>query len=123
MKKIMKSVPTIVSVATLVSFALAMALPVSATLTNYGGKAGLPTEDLETTITDIIQWVLGFLALVAVIMVIYGGFVWLTAAGNEERVASAKKVISAAIIGLVIILLAWAIVWFIGQNILNAANK
>lgn len=86
---------------------------------DFGDELGFSEESLETQIVDIIQWILGFLALIAVIMIIYGGFVWLTAAGNEERIASAKKVISAAIIGLVIILLAWAIVWFVTQGVLN----
>ena len=88
-----------------------------------GGDIGFSDRPLGEQITAIISWVLGFLALVAVIMIIYGGFVWLTAAGNEERIASAKKIISAAIIGLVIILLAWAITWFVTQGLLNAGES
>ena len=49
-------------------------------------------------------------------MIIYGGFVWLTAGGSEDRIATAKKVISAAVIGLIIVLLAWAIVIFVAQT-------
>lgn len=73
----------------------------------------LGTADLEATVINIIQWALGFLGLVAVIMILIGGFQWMTAGGNEEKVASAKKIISAAVIGLIIILLAWAIVIFV----------
>lgn len=60
----------------------------------------------------IIQWILGLLGLFAVIMILYGGFTWMTAGGNEEKVEKAKKIVTAAVIGLVIILVAWAIVIF-----------
>jgi len=81
--------------------------------TGIGTTFGLNTADLQSTVIKIVQWVLTLLGLIAVIMILYGGFVWLTAGGNEEKVASAKKVISAAIIGLIIVLLAWAIVTFV----------
>ena len=71
------------------------------------------TADLESTVVNIIQWVLGFLGLIAVIFILYGGFVWMTASGNEEKVSKAKKVITAAVIGLIVVLLAWAIVIFV----------
>lgn len=78
-----------------------------------GTTFGLGTADLEDTVINVVQWVLGFLGLIAVIMILIGGFQWITAGGNEEKVASAKKVISAAVIGLIIVLLAWAIVIFV----------
>jgi len=78
-----------------------------------GTTFGMGTADLEDTVIQIVQWVLGFLGLVAVIMILIGGFQWMTAGGNEEKVASAKKIISAAVIGLIIVLLAWAIVIFV----------
>jgi hypothetical protein len=73
---------------------------------------GLGSSDLQETVVSIIQWVLGLLGLGAVIMILYGGFTWMTAGGNEEKVEKAKKIITAAVIGLVIILVAWAIVIF-----------
>lgn len=83
---------------------------------NYGPTFGLGTADLESTVVNVVQWVLGFLGLIAVIMILIGGFQWLTSGGNEEKVASAKKVISAAVIGLIVVLLAWAIVIFVVAN-------
>jgi TRAP-type C4-dicarboxylate transport system permease small subunit len=56
------------------------------------------------------QLLLGFLGLIAVIMIIYGGFTYVTAAGKQEAVDSAKKTILYAIVGIVIILLSFAIV-------------
>lgn len=83
------------------------------TQTNLGTTFGLGTADLQSTVIKIVQFVLGFLGLVAVIMILIGGFQWMTAGGNEEKVASAKKIISAAVIGLIVVLLAWAIVIFV----------
>ncbi len=83
---------------------------------------GLGTADLKDTVVNIIQWLLGVLALVAVTLIIYGGFVWLTAAGNEEKIEKAKKVISAAVIGLIIVLLAWAIVIFVAGTTKNVTT-
>lgn len=74
---------------------------------------GLGTSDLKETAFNIIRWALGLLGLVAVILLLYGGYVWMTAAGREERVKRAKRIIINALIGLVIILLSWAIVSFV----------
>lgn len=72
-----------------------------------------PEGGVNQVVINVIQWLLGLLGLVAVIMIIFGGFTWMTAGGNEERIEKAKKILKASIIGLIIILLAWAIVTFI----------
>ncbi|MBI2426513.1 MAG: hypothetical protein HYV34_01575 [Candidatus Kerfeldbacteria bacterium] len=83
---------------------------------------GLSTADLVSTVTKVIQWVLGLLGLVAVIMIIIGGFRWMTAGGNEEKVEAAKKILTASIIGLIIVLLAWAIVIFATGTLNNTSG-
>jgi hypothetical protein len=87
-------------------------------------KTGLsnPEGGLKGTVVRIIQWALGFLGLVAVIFIIYGGFIWMTAAGNEEKVMQAKKTLTSAATGLVIILLAWALVTFVVKSVINVAG-
>jgi glucose uptake protein GlcU len=64
---------------------------------------------------------LGILGIIALIIILIGGFKWMTAQGNEEGVTEAKKTISAGIIGLVIIFFAYAIVMFVfnvvGQSV------
>jgi len=80
---------------------------------------GLSDRPLEEIIVTSIQWLLGFLGLVAVIMIIVGGIRWTTAAGNEERVESAQSIIRSAVIGLVIIIAAWSIIFFVGRAVLN----
>jgi amino acid transporter len=83
---------------------------------------GLGTADLKTTVINIIRWALGFMTLLAVVFIIYGGFIWLTAGGDESRVEKAKQIITAAVIGLIIILLAWAIVIFVARTTANVTE-
>ena len=101
----------------------AMALPVityaATTFSIESVDVGLGGADLKQTVLNIIRLVLGLMTLVAVVLIIYGGFVWLTAAGNEENVEKAKRIISAAVIGLIVILLAWAIVIFVANTTAN----
>jgi len=92
------------------------------TYDTIGTTFGMGTADLESTVINIVQWLLGFLGLIAVIFILYGGFVWMTAAGNEEKVSKAKKVIGAAAVGLIIVLVAWAIVIFVIQQTVDVTT-
>ena len=74
---------------------------------------GLSTEDLSTTISNIINAVLALVGVVALGVILYGGFRWMTAAGNEESVGEAKKIITAGVIGLIIVIIGWAVVSFV----------
>lgn len=85
-------------------------------------NTGLGTRPLIETIVGIIQVIIGFLGIVALIIVLIGGFKWMTAAGNEEKVAEAKKLLGAGVIGLVIILAAWAITTFVIGALINATG-
>lgn len=69
----------------------------------------LPTRDAESTAISVIQGILAVLGLIAVIMIIYGGFRYLTSAGNQEVITQARGIIKAATIGLALVLLAQAI--------------
>ena len=73
----------------------------------------LGSQDLVTTITQIINLALSLLGIIAVIIILIGGFKWMTAGGNEDKVGEARKMIFAGIIGLAIILSAWAIAKFV----------
>ena len=58
----------------------------------------------------IVNYFLGFLGLIAVIMVIYGGVTYVTAAGAEDKIGNAKKIITYALVGLIIVLISFAAV-------------
>lgn len=66
-----------------------------------------------TTVSSFITIVLGLVGVIFLALIIYGGFLWMTAAGNEKQVETAKNIISRAAIGLIIIVLAYAITFFI----------
>ncbi len=87
---------------------------------NFQSATGLGQEDPRIVIANIIRIVLGFLGIIAVIILIYGGWLWMTSAGDASRVDKAKKVLIAAAIGLVIILLSFAIASFILNKLYTA---
>ncbi|MBI2634427.1 hypothetical protein HYW82_02010 [Candidatus Peregrinibacteria bacterium] len=66
--------------------------------------------DARALVLQIIDYFLGFLGLIAVIMVIYGGVTYVISAGNDEAIGNAKKIIMYALIGIVVILLSFVIV-------------
>ena len=73
---------------------------------------GQPTE-LMPVVNLIINIVIGIIGLVAVAMVIYGGLRYTTSAGDSGKVTSAKNTILYGIIGLIVAVLAFAIVNFV----------
>ena len=80
-------------------------------------------ENLVTSSARIINVALGLLGIIAVVIILAGGFKWMTAGGNEDKVAEARKLIFAGIIGLAIILSAWAIARFVIENLATATNS
>lgn len=59
---------------------------------------------------NIVNFFLYFLGFIAVVMIIYGGILYVTSAGNQENIDKAKKILLYAIVGIVVILLSFAIV-------------
>lgn len=90
----------------------------------YAENLGLQTAngDPRDTAVDIVRYLMTFLGIIAVVVILIGGFRWLTAGGNEDRIASAKKTIIAGTIGLIVILAAFAIVTFVIDITSNAIN-
>ena len=108
--------------------AMALAVPANAQLStgnigvDYAENIGLGNKDPRDMAVSIIQVILGFLAIIVVIIILFGGFKWMTAGGNEDKVAEAKKLISAGIVGLVIILASWGIARFVVSTVLTATQ-
>jgi len=77
-----------------------------------GGGSGLNNvpNDLVNTIVNLINWVLGFIALLATLMLIWGGIQYLTAGGSQDTVRGAKETIKNALMGLVVAGIAYAVV-------------
>ncbi|MFH1291906.1 MAG: Ig-like domain-containing protein [bacterium] len=77
------------------------------------GPLGLPATDIRLIIARIIRVALSLLGIITVILMMYGGYMWMTAGGNEEQIGKSKKILINAVIGLLIILSAYSIVLFV----------
>jgi len=80
-------------------------------------------KDLKNIIAEVVNIALGFLGILAVIIIIFAGFKWMTAGGNEEKVGEAKKMLTQAIIGLAIIFLAYVITNFVVTQMQSAIDS
>jgi uncharacterized membrane protein YidH (DUF202 family) len=78
--------------------------------------------DVRQTAARIINVALSFLGIISVIIVLVGGFKYMISGGNEDKTTEAKNLIVAGIIGLAIILSAWAITRFVLTSLLSATN-
>ncbi|NCN07113.1 Ig-like domain-containing protein [Candidatus Falkowbacteria bacterium] len=74
---------------------------------------GLGQTDLRVAIVRIIQIILSFVGIIAVIMVLYGGFIWMTSGGDPAKIEKAKKILINTIIGIIVILSSYIITAFI----------
>jgi hypothetical protein len=67
------------------------------------GIAGVAGGSIDSLVARVIAYVLGLTGIVFMGLVIYSGFLWMTAAGNEEKVSQAKRLLAAAVIGIAIV--------------------
>jgi len=91
-------------------------LPVIAfadTLGLSNANVGLSTSSLESMIANIVKTALTLVGAIALAMLVYGGFLYVTAAGDESQIKKAKTVIIYAIIGIIVIGLAYSLVAFV----------
>lgn len=79
-------------------------------LQQFADEAGIKRyTDPVVVITSIIGFALGFLGLFFLILIIVGGFQWMTSAGEDEKINKARAIIKSATIGLFIVLTSWII--------------
>ena len=86
---------------------------------NEVDTSGSGGEDLVESITTILNAIIGVLGLVCVIVIIMGGITYMTSSGETEKVKKGRNTILYGLIGLVICVLAFAIVNFVIGNILK----
>jgi hypothetical protein len=73
----------------------------------------------ELVVGRVLGQVISFVGIIFFILMLYAGFLWMTAAGDEKKIEQAKQILLAAIIGLVIVGAAYAITKFVGQSLQN----
>lgn len=96
----------------------AMAINLTTGLPEAAGDAGYDTnQELPVLVGKIIKVIIAFLGVIFLVLTIYAGITWMTAAGEEKQIAKAKGILTASVIGLVIVLAAYSITTFIVANI------
>ncbi|MFA5188220.1 MAG: hypothetical protein WC460_02565 [Patescibacteria group bacterium] len=85
-------------------------------------EAGVTQADYTVIIAGVITAVLGVVGAIFFILFIYGGFVWLTSAGSEDKIGKAKKTLSYATVGALIVVGAYALTTFIASSIMSGPS-
>ena len=107
-------------------------LPLATKAQDLGGKllndagtknAGYQDVGIDVIVGTVISAVLGVLGVIFLVLTVYGGYIWMIARGDEAKVEKAKSTMTNSIIGLVIVLAAYAITYFVLSKILPAAIK
>lgn len=70
----------------------------------------ITTANFNDLVEGVLDWVLGIAGTVALLMLVTGGIMYSMAAGNEEKTKAAKKVISYAILGVIIVILSYSMI-------------
>jgi hypothetical protein len=119
----------IMMVAVMIGLVSVLALPFVASAQTLGidegdfANSGLSTASLPETVGNLIGAALGLLGLVALIIILIGGFKWMTAMGNEENAKKARALITQGVIGLIIIVCSYAITQFVLSALNEAAGN
>ncbi|MDP2656724.1 MAG: hypothetical protein Q8P11_04130 [bacterium] len=79
-------------------------------------------NNLVSVVGLVIKAILGLMGIVFLILMIYAGILWMTAAGEKERVEKARDMISTAIIGLLITIGSYTLTYFVVENLQNAVG-
>lgn len=76
-------------------------------------------SDIASMTITVSNWIFGIVGSLTLLMFVYGGLMFLISAGSSDKVSSAKKIISAAVVGLIIVFASYVIINFILGSILG----
>ena len=124
MSKFLKTItPVILLVFILVLPVFTLANGPNEKLDNVAGSSAYNVTAQDTSLPAIVGKVIGvFLVLLGVIflgLIVYAGFMWMIAAGNEDKVTKSKDTMRRAVIGLIIVIGAYAISQFIVYTLVS----
>ncbi len=91
-------------------------------LTDVNADASLGSEDLTSTIGKLISALLSVLGVIFLLLIIWAGFMWMTAAGEPKKVDKAKEILITSVVGLIILLSAYAISTFVIEQLATATG-
>ncbi len=91
--------------------------------TGAGYKTGTVKEgNVADLVGGIINTVLSLLGVIFLVLIVYAGYLWLTASGNDEQVAKAKKLIRNSVIGIAIVLSSYIISYFVVKSLMDVTE-
>jgi cytosine/uracil/thiamine/allantoin permease len=114
--------------AILAIFAMALMPMIAAAQGDIFGTRPLPgdfeqgTNTASDLLVTILEIALGLVGLIAILFLVWGGFQYITSAGDEEKLGKAKGTMINALIGLAIVLLAYALVRIIANAVLSGGS-
>jgi hypothetical protein len=97
-----------------------------ANLDDAADKAGFDIfkegeDEVPAILGRMINLLLGALGTVAVFLIVYSGFLWMTAGGNEDQISKAKTIMKQVVVGLLVLSLAYAVVAFVVSLVARGA--
>jgi len=107
-------------------------LPLAAKAQDLGGtllsqtatsNAGYTNTPIEQMVGNVIKIALDMLGVVFLVLIVYGGYIWMIARGDEAKVEKAKETIINSIIGLAITLAAYGITYYVVNRLTESAIK
>lgn len=81
------------------------------------------TAGVVIIVVGVVRIILGLVGTIFIILIIYAGYLWMTARGNSEQVEKSKQILQEAIIGALIILAAYAITYFIVSGLAESIRR
>ena len=84
---------------------------------SWGGGAPSGNTSLAGIVATVVKAFLGLLGIIFLVLIIYAGYEWMTAQGDEEKVTKAKDTLTRAVIGLIIIIAAYSITYFVFSSL------
>ncbi len=111
-----------IAVGFVTSIALMMSSVIPAVHAQAVSTAPLTDGSSPQFYLTLINFVLIFLAVIAMVMIIYGGFLYLSGKGSREKIVSSKKIIFYAVIGIIVILLIFALANTLLANAYHVVN-
>ena len=105
-----------------VFLALNMGTDIAGKAATQGGYAAATETTLAETVGLVISIVLAFTGAIFLVLMVYAGVLWMTAAGEEEKIKKAQKIIFASIVGFVIVVGAFLTTNFLVPAIIAATK-
>ncbi len=87
-----------------------------------GPSLGMGSQDTRLIAASVLNILFGLIGIISIIYILYGGFRWTTAGGNEDEIKKAQKILQAGFIGLIIVLASYSLAKFVLESVLTATT-